>query len=413
MPRYTALLLPLCLLALGCRPKTPPPATQAEVQTLVRDSNRMGLELYRALAKQGDNQVFSPLGLCGPMALLAWGADETTAREIQSALHLTLPPVRIPVGLEAIRQRMLKPVSSLFGGTPEKPRLDFGLAIWSDSANPIPWSSRRKLPVLFSATAENLDFQGDPSGSRDHIQQWATARMDGMKVDGDPGPLPPNGLAIFGSVRFGARWGMPFQPEMTRTEPFRLLDGREVPVPMMHHHEHWPYFKDRDCEATVLDYHGTCLEMVILLPEPGRFQAVEESLSLERLERISAGFQAGSWNSVQAEVFLPRFTITSKLKLNDALAERGLAPLISGASSLPRLQARTAHHPLSIQQSTRFEVDEKGTQAATLTSISTDGMATTKPFRANRPFLFLIRDRDTGAILYLGRYVDPTAASAR
>ena len=143
----------------------------------------------------------------------------------------------------------------------------------------------------------------------------------------------------------------------------------------------------------------------MLLPAPGRFQAVEEGLDLARLDRIIAGLHRSSWDSVKAEVFLPRFAFTSHIDLGQVLEQRGLGSFLSGRNRLPRLQARASGYPSSATQDTRFEVDEKGTRAASLTLVCSEGMAKTHPFRADRPFLFLVRDQHTGAIIYLGRFV--------
>ena len=223
--KWNPIMLALCLALPGCRPKVPPPATPEEVRTLVMDSNRMALDFYRDLRGPG-NMAFTPLGLCEPLTLLAWGADGTMREELQHRLHLTLPPERVPIALEAVRKQINRfdPGTYLSPGD-QPPRLDFAMALWADRTNPVPWSTRRAVPVLMNAEASNLDFGGDRAGTRATMTQWSARHLGGLEVDADFGELPTGGFVLAATTSFGARWFMPFRPEMTHAAPFHRLSS--------------------------------------------------------------------------------------------------------------------------------------------------------------------------------------------
>lgn len=404
IPGTWVLVLPL-LGVLDCRPKAPAPATKAEVQALVQGSNRLGLAVYHDLAKaQNGSLVLTPLGLCDPVAVLAWGLGDPEGSAALKQAGLVLPPDRVPTALEALRRDLLKPDSVLLPGqTPAS--LSVATALWSDASNPIPWRSRHLLPVVMRTEAANLEADG----IREEMRQWIAATTGGLKV---PNRLPSpagGGLALVGTLHFKATWACPFRAEWTESAPFHRLDGSEVMVPLMRLHEPMPYWRDADCEATGLAYAGARLDLVILLPVPGRFRAVESGLDEARLNRILAGLDQSKPYEHGAQVFLPRFTIDSSVDLTGVLAHLGLGHAMSGGAPFPRLQEHTSHLPLCAEQISRFAVDEKGTEASSATIFITLGISKTTPFRADRPFLFLLRDSQTGALLYLGRYLGPEA----
>lgn len=407
MAKRASILLFTGLLAVGCRPKPPAPATPAEIQVLVADSNNLALEMYKDMARGPGNLVFTPLGVVGPGALLAWGARGSSGE----GPHFNLAPDRIPTVLEALRVKILQPANpggfSIPGVKEEAPCLNFGMSLWADKANPIPWASRRILPVLMKTEAQSVDFQRDGLAAMKQIQHWISAQTGGMEVQANLETPQPGGLMVIGSTRFGACWTYPFIPNKTRTEPFHCIGGQDAPVKMMHHHEVWPYAQDGDCEATCLPYAGTALQMVILLPGVGRLSALERGFDLKRLNRILAQLERHEPGQVKVQLSLPRFNIAQEVNLDGALGKRGLRPVLSGEAALPRLQQQATHLPISVKQVTNFEIDEKGTQAATLTIAVSLGEEETKPFRVDRPFMFIIRDQGTGAILYVGRFTGP------
>jgi serpin B len=272
------------------------------------------------------------------------------------------------------------------------------------------------LPTFLDVLAENygaglriLDFISETEKSRVTINDWVSDQTEGRIKD-----LIPQGaidaltrLVLTNAIYFNAAWEYPFDEDMTANGPFYLLDGGQVSVPMMKQTESFGYTEGEGYQAIELLYDGDELSMVILLPTSGNFESFEEGLEVQQVSDIIGDLQFR-----EVALTMPRFEFESEFSLKDTLEDMGMPTAFSGAADFSGM---TGSPDLSISEVIHkafVSVDEEGTEAAAATAVimgETAMPAEPAEVTIDRPFIFLIRDIETGAILFVGRVVNPGA----
>ncbi len=212
-------------------------------------------------------------------------------------------------------------------------------------------------------------------------------------------------LVLANAIYFNAKWKYPFQEDLTQYGPFHLLDGSQVTVPFMSQAEMFRYGEGEDYQAIALAYVRERMAMLILLPKNGQFEAFEEGLTAERVDEI---FQSLKMSRVA--VSMPKFEYESKFELSKVLAEMGMPSAFanadfSGMDGTRNLFISKVLHKAFVS------VDEAGTEAAAATAVVIREMAAIEPsveMSIDHPFIFMIRDLETGTILFVGKLIDPT-----
>jgi len=218
-------------------------------------------------------------------------------------------------------------------------------------------------------------------------------------------------LVLTNAIYFKGKWEEEFDPEATWEEPFYLPDGSSVEVDMMHRVA-WLSYTEGELggvryQAVELPYAGEELAMVVLLPERAGFAAFEGALDAEALEAILAGLRRA-----QVELALPRFSFTSTFQLSAALRDLGMLRAFTDAADFSGMDGARDLHIDEVYHKAFIEVSEEGTEAAAATGVAIALAVAPQQsvvVRVDHPFLFLIRDRVTGAVLFLGRVLDPSS----
>lgn len=398
------------LLCLGCEPAAQPPAQPAEVKQLAADSNRFALNLYRDLARTSDNLVFSPYGIFEALAMTSAGASGTTAQEFRTLLHATLPEDRLFRAAATLDEQLKTMPGWPKMKTPSTFRVSNGL--WIDQGWPVAPTFRKISQTDFQAAIENLDFRGAPQEALRRINTWTAQATDGRiptildRVD------PSTRVVLTNAVHFKGGWAIEFQERNTKPGPFSPLEGVKVEAPLMHGGGMFDYADTEGCQTLAMDFLEGPFRMLILLPERKRFQAFEEELTPERLGRITEALRARHGDCI-VNVTLPRFKFDTSPDVQKALRSLGLNSALTDSADFSRMSS----HPLKIDEILHkafVSVDEKGAEAAAVTAIGIELMDADdegKPkiveFKADHPFVFLIQDRSSGAILFMGRYLHP------
>jgi serpin B len=210
------------------------------------------------------------------------------------------------------------------------------------------------------------------------------------------------------AIYFKGDWVSPFQKQQTRGEEFHIAADRNVSVPMMHQTKEFNYLEGEDFQALEMPYAGDALGLVAFLPRK------EDGLAT--FEQVLTADKLAGWlnklHKQEVQVTFPRFRTTTEFQLKDTLSEMGMALAfnpdkadLSGISEEEKLFLSAVVHKAYV------DVYEEGTEAAAATGIAVGkaALVATPVFRADHPFVFLIRDRRTGSILFLGRLSDPRA----
>ena len=219
-------------------------------------------------------------------------------------------------------------------------------------------------------------------------------------------------LVLTNAIYFKGKWASPFKKELTRDQPFFLTADKKANTPMMWQKAHFGYTETDKLQALEMPYDGKDLSMVVLLPKKVDGLAdLEKSLTRESLQTWVSGLHQS-----EVDVTLPKFKMTSEFQLKKVLSDLGMTDAFlpdkanfGGMSSSRDLFIQAVIHKAFV------DVNEEGTEAAAATGIAIGVMSAapvkqTPTFRADHPFLFLIRDTRNGSILFLGRVVNPKAA---
>jgi serpin B len=397
----------LCLACAATGPATAQPAAAP-----ADGSRAFGFGLYRQLAATPGNVCFSPFSLSTALAMTYAGARGETEAQMARVLHFGENDEAFHESFGALA-RMLR--SS--GEAPEDPRLVVANALWARWDHAFLDWYLDLVTGRYGALLRAVDFSRDPAGARRTINDWVAEQTSG-KIDELIGPgliTPLTRLVLTNAIYFHAAWRHPFG-EHSSDAPFLLAGGGSVDVPMMHLTERLNYLEGESSaglpfQVLELPYRGTPVSMLILLPAQelslGEFEA---TLTTELIDRWIAGLEP-----VLVSTFLPRFTLRAALDLAGTLSTMGMPDAFHPQTA--NFSGMTGERELfisSVVHDAVLEVTEKGTEAAAATAVvmaltasPADPRARRVVFRADHPFVFVIRDRESGVVLFLGRLMDP------
>jgi serpin B len=279
--------------------------------------------------------------------------------------------------------------------------------MWVQSGYPITAAFHDLLATGFHAEAAPADFQKDPAEACRRINAWMKTNTDG-RVTSILDDIPPaTRLVLANAVAMKAAWQMPFRPESTVTAAFYPQGSPAVQTATMRRQGPFGYAHIDDLKLLEMRYRGGRLSMVILLPDrKDGLSDLEGSLTAQRLTTALAKLE---WAEV--DVSLPRFSVESAASLNAALEALGMQTAFSQNADLSGIDGSQRLAIGLIAHRAMVKVDEQGTEAAAGTAavmaMKAGPSATPEVFQADHPFLFLVRDIQTGAIWFMGRCMKP------
>lgn len=387
----------------------------ADVGTVVAGNNAFALDLYRRLssgAQPSDNLLVSPLSISTALGMTYAGARARTAQQMANVLHFTLPGDRLHAAFGELMRDL--------GKDREGYQLSIVNRLFGQAGYPF------KQPFLdttgndYGAPLEPVDFKSDHEAARLRINDWVEDRTHDKIRD-----LLPKGsiddkarLVLTNAIYFDGSWKHEFDKAATRFEPF-YANGGDAPVSMMNQLRHFQYADLPSFQMLEMPYAGDDLSLVALLPkERGGLAGLEASLTPDLWNSSVAAL--GETNVI---VTLPKFKFDSSFSLADSLKELGMTDAFDKHLADFRDIADPLDEKLVISKvlhKTLIDVNEEGTEAAGATAVVMIGVTSAcycpppppKEFRADHPFLFALRDRHSGSLLFLGRVTDPGALAA-
>lgn len=384
----------------------PPPVWSADLAAIAAGSDRFALELHRALAADRGNVFFSPFSIHAALAMTAAGARGETLEQLRAALHLP----------EGDRLGDAGDLAAFYAAGDRPYELAVAGALWGQDG--LAWEPAfvGLLADRFSAGFQEASFGDDPEGARERINVWVSEHT-GARIPGLLGPgtiTPLTRIVLTSAVYFKGRWAEQFDPARTTMEPFHRADGTDVVVPLMQRTGEERHFAGDGFQLLRLPYVGRDLEMLVLLPATADgLPALEARLTPEALAAW-----AGAAEEVEVRIHLPRFRIeaTSGTSMNGPLRTLGVTDIFDpGACDLSGMTAAEKLVVSAVIHQAFVDVNEEGTEAAAATAVIANlpGPPPPRPveFRADRPFVFLIRDAVHGTILFMGRLAEPAVAT--
>ena len=398
----------------SAKERAAPAATDAELAELVLGNSAFALDLYQNLRDKNGNLFYSPYSISLALAMTYAGAREETERQMADTLRFLLVQEDLHPAFNALDLELASRGEGAEGKDDEGFRLNVVNTLWGQGGCSFLPEFLDVLGESYGAGVRPLNFLGAPEASRTTINDWVSEQTEGRIKD----LIPKGGISLStvmvltNAIYFNAAWLHPFEPENTRDGRFHLIDGSTVNVPMMRQTETFGYASGEGYQALELPYDGGELSMVILLPDRGSFSEFEGALDAGVVNGATSGM---SFRPVS--LTMPKFEFESSFSLAETLKTMGMPDAFNrskanlsgmGISGCPggggnSFISDVVHKAFVL-------VEEEGTEAAAATGVVVTVESMPPPpikVSVDRPFIFLIRDRGTDAVLFVGRVLDP------
>ena len=365
--------------------------------------NSFTIAAYQQLARGDANLILSPFNIGTALSMALAGAGGRTAEEIQSVLHL-----RYDSTYDAALGALLSELAKEGNGEGNELRTANGL--WVQKGFDIRRAFTDTLANDYHAPLVPLDFIGNAEGARSEINRWTEEHTKEKIKDLFPaGSLNADTrLVLTSAIYFYGKWQDPFVSSRTEPAPFTLPGGGTTQANFMNQTSHFGYAETPAAQILEMRYAGTGFAFDVVLPKTaGGLAEIEKSLTPANL---SAWLNSLGARNVQ--VSLPRFRTESEFSLRKALSALGMPTAFTGQADFSGIDPKRGLAISEVVHKAFVDVSEKGTEAAAATGIAMRATAMRMPepavvFRADHPFLFLIRDTRSGAVLFIGRLMNP------
>lgn len=392
-----------------------PAASQSNILSAAGSMQAFGVDLYEILATDaGDgNLVFSPSSIVTALAMTYAGAAGTTAQEMAATLHFDLEGDALHQAFNSLDTMLESRSLDQADGEDDVEGVLVKIAnsLWAQQDLAFEKPFLDTLAANYGAGVRLRDFASAAEEAREAINSWVAGETN----DKIPELLAPGvinamtRLVLVNAVYLDATWAMQFDPNLTRKGDFTTLSGDPVDADMMWQQEEFPFATGDGWKAVELPYLGNQLAMLIFVPDQGRFAEFEGALALGVIDRVIGALEEGA----EVALTMPKFEFRTQAGLNETLKALGMKTAFdAGAADFSGMTTQTALFISAVIHEAFIAVDEKGTEAAAATAVAMDEGAympeNLVKLTIDRPFLFALRDRETGAILFLGRVTDPT-----
>ncbi len=419
-----------------------------EIAAVAKSGNDFATDLYAKLAgKEKGNLFFSPASIHTALAMTYAGARGNTEKQMFTTLRFPIgkrwgsPPVKgagmnmritgraIPISAPWSQDRLHPAFGTLIKklNTPRKDHrgkpayeLVVANALWGQKGYPFKEEFTKTVKTNYNAGLEEVDYVKATEASRKKINAWVEKRTKQKIKNLIPRGVvnPDTRLVLTNAIYFKSNWDEKFEKGATREGDFHTALTKTVRVPFMHQQESHNYMETDDFQAVEIYYKYGDLSMVIFLPKSygrppltirGVLAAFEKTLTGQNLAKW-----LGQFKRETVRLTLPKFKFISQFSLPETLKKMGMTDAFSEAAA--DFSGMTTADNLFISaviHKAFVAVDEEGTEAAAATAVIVGLTAMPlrpkqpKVFKADHPFVFMIRHRATGSILFMGRVMNP------
>jgi serpin B len=388
------------------------PTAQAreDIEPLTNDNNEFALDLYARQIRGDDNVFFSPMSISLALAMVHAGARGETAEQMAKTLHFNLDGDRLNSAFGAFQWDLNRQGED--GGY----QLHIANAIWGDNR----WSFHNDFLDLlrdkYGSRLRTVSFKDKPQEVSDAINDWVNGqtheKIKNIVSPDDFSEGPSENDTVFllvNAIYFKGEWNTKFQKKSTKGDTFYLKSRDGVQVPFMAVTGNFRYMATGSFQALEMPYKGKDVSLIAFLPRArSGITEFEKDLTAEKL----AGW-IKKMRSEKVEVIFPPFKLETQFDLPQTLQDLGIKDAFGSKADFKGM-ADTPIYLGFVRHRAFIELNEEGTEAAGATAVkgskaSSSGGHDDEPpvFRADHPFLFLIRENKSGSILFLGRIMDP------
>jgi serpin B len=404
MKLLLSLLIPCLVLPPGASGAEIKPVAAADRTTVAEGNNVFAVALYGRLRHQSGNLFFSPESISTALAMAYAGARGGTATEMAKTLHFTLPPEKLHPAMGAL----LSDLNAAHEGY----QLSVANALWAQQGYTFLDEFLNLLKTNYGVGFNQVNFKGATEAARLTINQWVEQKtQDKIKDLLQPGALRSDTrLVLTNAIYFKGDWETQFDKAQTKNEDFHLSKEQTTTAPLMHREGRFSYFDGGTFQILEIPYKSKELSMIIFLPkDPGGLPGLEESLTDSNLQQWVRHVASVA----KVIVTIPKFKMTQQFELGSTLSAMGMPQAFTSSADFSGM---TGHRDFAISEvihKAYVDVNEEGTEAAAATAVTMRAMAMPAPqapppiFRADHPFVFMIRDNRSASILFMGRMADP------
>lgn len=374
-----------------------------DVATIVKGNNAFALDLYSQVREQRGNLSFSPYSISTALAMTYAGARHETAAQMAKVLRFPLAP-------ERLHPAFTKLITDLSTSDRNSYQLAQANRLWGQKNYIFLDTFLSITRNDYGAELEKVDFVNATEEARRTINTWVAKKTQEKIQD-----LLPNGilnpltrLVLTNAIYFNGTWLTPFNPQKTANQPFNITPTQQIDVPTMHlpATEAVGMAELDGLKVLEMPYVGSRLSMIILLPDKADgLSQLEQRLKWENLQKWLSSV---STSDEPVQVSLPKFKVTGEFELKQPLSQLGMSSAFSDTADFSGMNGKKDLFLSAVVHKTFVSVNESGTEAAGATGVVV-GLrgGGGKRFQANHPFIFLIRDRKSESILFLGRVMNP------
>lgn len=372
------------------------------VKEVIGGNNTFAIDLYSQLKKPEKNLFFSPFSIFTALAMIYAGARGLTATQMKEALYITLDQDSFHSTLNALL-RTLHSEESVEGF-----ELNITSALWVQRGYDLLQEFLNIIQENYGEAMYKVNFAAVMEACA-KINAWV-AKQTREKIKGI---IAPNSideftrLILINAIYFKGIWAKPFKKIFTMDAPFKLVSGKTVSVPMMGKTDTFGYLKEENLQVLEMPYQGNRMSMIIFLPKTT--EGLTEFESASNLERLVDDKYLLRLRKQEVYIGFPRFTMETKFSLKSTLSDLGINDAFTPDADFSEIMDLKPFFISDVIHKAFVEVNEKGTEAAAATAVvKTLGAGLPKNyFRADHPFLFIIRDLQSKSILFIGRLMNP------
>jgi len=391
--------------------ETTPAVSPTDSAALVNGNTTFGLNLYQLLKETDGNLFYSPYSISEALAMTYAGARGEPAKQMAAALQFLRSQEKLHAAFNNLDLELAKRGKGAEGTNGEGFKLKVVNALWGQNGFTFKNEYLDLLAVNYGAGMRIVDYINAAEEARQKINLWVSDQTANKIKD-----LLPQGsvntltrLVLTNAIYFNAAWAAKFDKDSTQDGQFHLLNGSTITVPMMKKFMgRFNYTEGAGYQAVELPYDGNELSMIVILPSADQFKTFEAALNAQQLNTILSGLK-----SDHVDLTLPKFKVESQFGLKEALSKLGMYDAFSSSKAdFSGMDGNKDLFVTDVVHKAYVSVDENGTEAAAATGVivgQTSMPMDIKTMTIDRPFIFLIQDKATGAVLFMGRVMNPAS----
>lgn len=371
----------------------------ANLQMVVAGNTEFALEMYKQLSKDGPdkNAFFSPFSISSALSMTYAGAREMTEKQMADTMRFRLSQTDLHPAFGEL--------TTMLNAGGKGYRLEVANALWGQQGYGFQPEFLALIKKYYNGGFNTVDFVGQTEASRGIINRWVEKNTADKIKDllGQGSISPLTRLVLTNAIYFKGDWATKFKPADTKPGPFQVTPDTTINVPMMNQNGNFLFVETDAVKLLQMPYVGGDLSMVVLLPKTSMAE-FGSKLDVTQLEKLLSAARMR-----EVDVSLPKFKFEAEYQLKDLLMGMGMIDAFTNSADFSGINGRQDLLITKVIHKAIIEVNEEGSEAAAATAvvIGLKSVMNKPEFKADRPFLFLIRHNATGSILFFGRVSKP------